>query len=231
MKNCLEKREKHFDAVLAYFLIESRPILTLPQSKLYKLFTPKTKYLLSHPVCELVTELRKHFNKNTQINTNIQPQMIPEIKLLKQGIREACRGWAQTFKRQPRPNIHSDQPLLSTTTTSPIHAVLPTNSNDQDQEPNVPRARSSTIVDRVQRLIGHEFVVAHPRPPSAASRPNPNELDPTTTSNAAVRRRMTVQNTRSNASNKDTIIEMNKAPSSVPEHRRASAFLGKQLEY
>jgi len=228
MKNLIEKREKHLDAVLAYFLIETKPLSTLPQSKLYQLFTPKTKYLLSHPVCQLVTELRKHFNKNTQIHVNLQPNIIPETQLLKQGIREACRGWAQTFKQQPQPNIHINQPQSSATTTSPINSILPTNSNDQEQSPTVTQARRPTMVDRVQRLIGHEFVVAHPHRPVVTTRQQQNATDNTTTWDTAVRRRMTVQNTRSNASNKETIIEMNKIPSSVPERRRASNFLGKE---
>jgi hypothetical protein len=222
MKNFLEKREKHLDAVLAYFLIETKPISTLPQSKLYKLFIPKTKYLLSHPVCQLVTELRKHFNKNTQIHINLQPNIIPDIELLKQGIRETCRGWAQTFKRQPQPNILTNQPPSSATTTSPINSILPTNTNDQEQSPAIAPTRTTSIKDRAQRLVGHEFVVAHPY------RSQQTEPNNTTTSDSAVRRRMTVQNTRSNTINKDTIIEMNKIPSSVPERRRASNFIGKE---
>jgi hypothetical protein len=228
MKNFLEKREKHLDAVLAYFLIETKPLSTLPQSKLYELFTLKTKYLLSHPVCQLVTELRKHFNKNTQIHLNLQPDIIPDIELLKQGIREACRGWAQTFKRQPQPNIHINQPLSSSTTTSPINSILPTNSDDQAQASAVTRADTSTVVDRVQRLIGHEFVVAHPHRPSVATKQQQNEVDHTATLNSAVRRRMTVQNSRLNTINKDTIIEMNKESSSVPERRRAPGLIGKK---
>jgi hypothetical protein len=227
IKNLLEKREKHFDAALAYFLIETKPKSTLPQSKFYELFTPKTRYLLSHPVCQLVTELRKHFNKNTQININLQPNIIPDIQLLKQGIREACRDWAQTFKQQPQPLIHLIQPA-SSTTTSPINSILPTNSNDQEQVPTVPRARASTLVDRVQRFIGHEFVVAHPRRSTITLRQDSNGTDNPTTSNSAVRRRMTVQNARSKPNNKDTVIEMNILPSSVPERRRASNLLGKR---
>jgi len=201
IKQFLNKREKHLDAALAYFLIEIKPFSTLPQSKLYELFTPKTKYLLSHPVCQLVTELRKHFNKNTQIHLNLQPNIIPEIDLLKQGIREACRGWAQTFKRQPIKNIQQIPPSSSTTTTSPINSILPTTTNDQEQDQAVTRTRST--------------------------RQQPNGIDNTNTSDSAVRRRMTVQNTRTNTITKDTIVEINKAPSSVPERRRASSFLGK----
>jgi hypothetical protein len=224
----LHQREKRTDAILAYFLIETKPLSTLPQSRLYELFAPKTKYLLAHPVCQLVTELRKHFNNNTQINVNLQPNIVPEIQLLKQGIREACRGWAQTFKRLPQPNM-AQPPSSSTTTTSPINTIIPTSTNqidDQEQASIVKRARSPTITDRVQRLIGHEFVVAHPRRPSAATKQPSNEIDPTASS-SAVRRRMTVQNTASNIKDTDTIIDMNNEPSSVPERRRASSFLGK----
>jgi hypothetical protein len=227
MQNFLQKREKHLDAVLAYFLIEIKPVSTLPQSRLYELFTPKTKYLLAHPVCQLMTELRKHFNQQTQIHLNLQPNIIPETQLLKQGIREACRGWAKTFKRQPKPNIHINQPVSSATTTSPINSILPTNSNDQEQPTTMARKRASTVADRVQRLIGHENVVAHPHRQSVTTRQRQNEIDNTTTSNSAVRRRITVQNPRSNTINKETMIEMQKIPSSVPENRRAPNFLGK----
>jgi hypothetical protein len=226
VENFLNKREKRLDAILAYFLIETTPISTLSQSKLYDLFTPKTKYLLSHPVCQLVTELRKHFNKNTQIYHNLQPNIIPEIELLKQGIREACRGWAQTFKQQPQPNIHISQPLSSVTTTSPINNILPTNSNDQEQTSAVTGIRRSTMADRVQRVIGHEFVVAHPRHSSIAPTKQQDIIDSSTTNGSAIRRRMTVQNARSNINNKDTIIEMNNESSTCAERRRASSFLG-----
>ena len=175
-----------------------------------------------------MTEFRKHFNKNTQININLQPNIIPDIQLLKQGIREACRGWVQTFKRQPQPNI-AQPPSSSTTTTSPINSILPTNSNqinDQEQSSVGTRPRASTVADRVQRLIGHEFVVAHSPRPSITPKQHTNGIDHTV-SNSAVRRRMTEHNTRSNTNNKDTIIEINNEPSSVPERRRASSFLGK----
>ncbi|CAF3362029.1 unnamed protein product [Rotaria socialis] len=61
IENFLRKHEKRVDAILAYFHIETTPSSTLPQSKLYELFTPKTKYLLAHRVYQLVTELRKTF--------------------------------------------------------------------------------------------------------------------------------------------------------------------------
>ncbi|CAF1209663.1 unnamed protein product [Adineta steineri] len=47
----VRKREKRPDAILAYFLIETKSVSILLQSKFYELLTPKTKYLLSHPVC------------------------------------------------------------------------------------------------------------------------------------------------------------------------------------
>jgi hypothetical protein len=197
MKQFINKREKHLDAVLAYFLVEIKPLSTLPQSKLYELFTPKTKYLLSHPVCQLVTELRKHFNQNTQIHLNLRPKTVPDIDLLKQGIREACRGWAQAFKRQPIKSIQQTVPSSTTTTTSPINSILPTGTIDQDQPGS--RTRGAR---------------------------QPNGIDNANTSDSAVRRRMTVQNTRKNTVTKDTIIEINKEPSSVPERRRTSSILG-----
>jgi hypothetical protein len=221
VENFLRKREKRIDAILAYFLIETKPISTLPQSKLYELFTPKTKYLLAHPVCQLVSELRKHFNRSTQININLQPNLIPELQILKQGIRESCRGWAQTIKKQPRKKII--QPPSSSTTTSPINSILPTTNSDQEQPPAVVRA--PTMVDRVQRLIGHEFVGAHPRHPSATPNKQHDGIDSSTTNGTAVRRRMTVQNARSNINNKETIIELSN-DHSESEHRRASGFLG-----
>jgi hypothetical protein len=231
VENFLDKRIKRLDAILAYFLIETTPTSTLSQSKLYELFTPKTKYLLSHPVCQLVTELRKHFNKNTQINKSLQINLIPELQILKQGIRESCRGWAQTIKQQPHKTIV--QPPSSTIITSPINSILPTNNNnDQEQPPAVVRA--PTMVDRVQRFIGHEFVVPHPRHSSIV--PNKQQqqegTDNSTTNDSSVRRRMTVQNGRSNINNKDTIIELNSdynESSSGAERRRASTFLGKSF--
>jgi hypothetical protein len=83
------------------------------------------------------------------------------------------------------------------------------------------------MVDRVQRLIGHEFVVAHPRHSSIVSNKQQDGIDSSMTNGSAVRRRMTVQNARSNANNKDTIIEMNDESSTVGDCRRASGFLGK----
>ncbi|CAF1291838.1 unnamed protein product, partial [Adineta steineri] len=226
----VHKREKRIDAVLAYFLIETPSSLTLPQSKLYELFTPKTKYLLSHPVCQLVTEIRKAFNHNKQININLQPHILPETELLKQGIREACRDWAQIFKQQPHLHLHISQPPASATSTSPIESMLPTNSNEHEQVTDNTRARASTIVGRVQRLIGHESVGSHASRPSAVSKQPQNDINNTISANSAVRRRMTVQNTRSNASNKDTIIEGNKEPSSAGvQRRRTSSFISETL--
>lgn len=226
IENFLRKREKRIDAILAFFLIETTPTLTLSQSKLYELFTPKTKYLLAHPVCQLVTELRKHCNKNTQININLQPNIVPELQLLKQGIRESCRGWAQTVKQQPHKPI--TQPPSSSTTTSPINSLLPTNTNDQEQPPAVVRA--PTMVDRVQRLIGHEFVVAHPRYSLATLNKQQDSIDSSIVNGTTVRRRMTVQNPRSNINSKETIIEMDDDHNDTTpsrDHRRTSSFLGK----
>lgn len=225
IKQLLDKREKHLDAVLAYFLIEMKPVSTLPQSKLYELFAPKTQYLLSHPVCQLITEIRKHFNKNNQIDLNLQPSIIPEIELLKQGIREACRGWAQTFKRQP---IERLRPVPSSaTTTSPINVIVPTGMNEPEQDqPNI-RIRAGTNTDRNPRSMGHEYVVAHPRQPSVTIRQQPNGVESSITSDPAVRRRMTGQSARSNTITKDTVVEFTKDPSAAPERRRTSNFLGK----
>ena len=232
VEDFLLKRTKHVDAILAYFLIETTPICTLPQSKLYELFTPKTKYLLSHPVCQLVSELRKHFNKNPQMKKGLQANLIPELPELKQGIRESCRGWAQAMKQQQHPQTTIVQPPSSSTTTSPINSILPTTNTDQEQPPAVVRA--PTMVDRVQRLIGHEFVVPHPRHSSIVPNRQPDRLDPMTTNGgSAVRRRMTVQNGRSNNNNnqKEVIIEMNNDATDpsvvIGERRRASSFLGK----
>ncbi|CAF5145326.1 unnamed protein product, partial [Rotaria magnacalcarata] len=200
---------------------------TLSQSKLYELFTPKTKYLLAHPVCQLVSELRKNFNKNRQIHINLQPNLIPELQILKQGIREACRGWAQAIKQQPNKNI--TQQSSSSATTSPINIILMTNSNDQEQPPAVVRA--PTMVDRVQRLIGHEFVIAHPRHSLvSANKQQQDGLETFIVNGTTVRRRMTVQNPRLNVNNKETFVEMDNDhndPTSNRDHRRASGFLGK----
>lgn len=233
MEEFLQSREKRVDAILAYFLIETTPKSTLRPSKLYDLFTPKTKYLLAHPVGQLVSELRKHFNKNTQFHRDLQPNIIPELQILKQGIREACRGWAQTIKQQPNPNASSAPLAASATSTSPINSVLPTTSNAYNDHPEQPPAvvRAPTVVDRVQRFIGHEFVIAHPRHSSLV--PNKGQEGPEhgTSNGSAVRRRTTVQHTRSNIVPKETIIEMipetDDPLDSSTERRRASSFLGK----
>ncbi|CAM4814832.1 unnamed protein product [Rotaria magnacalcarata] len=225
IENFLRKHEKRVDVILAYFLIETTPSSTLPQSKLYELFIPKTKYLLGHPVCQLVTELRKKFNKNTQMNNNLQLNIIPELQILKQGIREACRGWARTIKSQPRkPKVQSSS---SSTTTSPINNLLPTNTNDEEQPPTVVRAPA--MVDRVQRLIGYEFVRAHPKQSLITSNKQQDDIEHFVINGSTVRRRATGQNSRSNINNKDIIIEIDQDytdPSSNREHRYASSSLG-----
>ena len=99
----------------------------------------------------------------------------------------------------------------SATTTSPIDSILPTNSNEQEQPTVVMRARTPTVGDRLQSLFTRD---------SSAGGASDK-------SSSAARRRMTVQNTRSNASTRDTIIELVQEPSSVPERRRASSFIGK----
>ncbi|CAF1173384.1 unnamed protein product [Adineta steineri] len=223
VEKLLRKREKRLDVILTYFLVETKPVSTLSQSKFYDLLTSKTKYLLSHPVCQLVTELRKQFNCNTQMNMNLQPNIILDLQLLKQGIRVSCREWAQTIKQQPHKIIV--QPPSSSTTTSPINSILPTTSNDQEQPPAVVRA--PTMVDRVQRLIGHEFVTAHPRPPTHIPTKQHDGYDSSITNGSAIQRRTTVQNTRSNINNKDTTIEMNNDNNDLSggDGRRASSFL------
>lgn len=218
------KREKRLDAVLAYFLIETKPVCTLSQSRLYELFTPKTKYLLSHPVCQLATELRKQFNRSTQMHINLQPNVLPELQMLKQGIRSACHDWAQTIRQQPHHFIV--QPTSSPPTTSPISVIVPTAGNDQEPPPAV--VRGPTVVNRVQRLMGHEFTSGHPRQSAQASGKQQESSDTSTGNGAAVRKR-TAQNVRSTASNKETVIEMindNNELSDVDD-RRSSGFLGK----
>ncbi|CAF1470350.1 unnamed protein product, partial [Adineta steineri] len=49
-RKLLRKREKRLDAILAYFFVETKPVSTLSQSKLYELLTKKTKYFLSPAV-------------------------------------------------------------------------------------------------------------------------------------------------------------------------------------
>ena len=77
--------------------IETTPKSTLSSSKLSDLFSPKSKSLLNNPVCQLVSELRKHFNRKTQIHRDLQSNFVPERETLEQGIREICRGWAPTM--------------------------------------------------------------------------------------------------------------------------------------
>jgi hypothetical protein len=99
-----------------------------------------------------------------------------------------------------------------------MSSILPTANNDQEQPPAVVRA--PTMVDRVQRFIGHEFALAHPRHSSIAANKSQDGIDNFSTNSSAIRRRMTVQNTRSNINPKDAIIEINNdcnESSSVPE--------------
>ena len=229
MEKFLHRREKRLDAVLAYFLVETKPALTLSKSKFYDLFTPKTKYLLSHPVCQLVTELRKQFNHSTQMHINLQPIIVPELQILKQGIRGACHDWAKIIKQQPHQIII--QPITLPPSTSPINVILPTASNEQEQPPAVVRA--PTKVDRVQRFIGHEFVKTHPRqPPTGPVKPQ-DGLDHGTANGSAIRKRTIVQNTRYSANNRETLIDMigDSNDPGVGETRRPSGFLGKECSY
>ncbi|CAF3397517.1 unnamed protein product [Rotaria sp. Silwood1] len=219
-KKFLKKREKRLDAVLAYFLIETIPVSTLTQSKLYKLFTPKTKYLLSHPVCQLVAEFRQRFNKNTQVNINLQSNIVPEIEILKRGIRESCRAWAQTYKLEAQTNMR----VRRIVTSSPINSILLTNNTGQEQMTDV--RQTPTMVNRFQHLLGHDSLVEQP---SVKSKQHQNGIDNTTTSNSTIRKRIAVNKTRSSPSNKYTMIEMNKIPSSVPERRRTPNYLGDAL--
>ena len=160
MEEFLQQREKRIDTIIAYFLIETTPKSTLPTSKFVELFTPKCKSLLNNPVCQLVSELRKQFNRNTQMSRDLQPNLIPEIQVLKQGIREACRGWAQAIKQTP---ANATTAPASAQNTSPINTLLPTMGNPDDPEQPPAVVRAPTVIDRVQRFIGHEFVIAHPR--------------------------------------------------------------------
>ncbi|CAF4164839.1 unnamed protein product, partial [Rotaria magnacalcarata] len=99
---------------------------------LYELFTPKTKFLISHPVCQMIAEFRKHFNRNTRINIDLLSNIIPEIEILKQGIRESCRGWAQAFKQNPPPTSLSTLGHEATVENSGVRkrtAVQKTRSN------------------------------------------------------------------------------------------------------
>ncbi|CAF3106225.1 unnamed protein product [Rotaria socialis] len=162
------------------------------------------------------------------MNNNLPPNIIPELQIFKQGIREACRDGAQTIKSQPRkPMVQSSS---SSTTTSPINNLLPTNTNDQEQPPAVVRA--PTMVDRVQRLIEHEFVSAHPKQPLITSNKQQDGIEHFVINGSTVRRRATGQNPRSNINNKDIIIEIDQDytdSSSNREHRYASGFLGEAI--
>ena len=100
MKDCVQQRETYLDAVLAYFLIETPSKFTLPSSLYSQLFTPKTQYYLTHPVCQLLSEIRKNFNRNPQIYLDLQSHLLPEEDLLKQGIRILCQGWIEPLKQQ-----------------------------------------------------------------------------------------------------------------------------------
>ncbi|CAF1160810.1 unnamed protein product [Adineta steineri] len=53
------------------------------------------------PVYQLVAEFRKQLNRNTQINMNLQPNIIPELQILKQALHVSCREWTRTIQQQP----------------------------------------------------------------------------------------------------------------------------------
>ncbi|CAF1209682.1 unnamed protein product [Adineta steineri] len=53
---------------------------------------------------------------------NLQLNIIPDLQLLKQGIRVSCREWTQTIKQQPHQIIA--KPPSSLTTTSPINNIF-----------------------------------------------------------------------------------------------------------
>lgn len=107
-----------------------------------------------------------------------------------------------------------------------IH-IIATTTNDQEQEPTTTRTRASTNTDRTQRSMAHEYVVAHTRDPSVMIRPKANGIDSSINADPTVRRRTTIQNTRSNTITKDAIIEFTKDSSVAPDRRRTSHFLGK----
>ena len=94
----MEQREKYLDAVLAYFLLETQPISTLESSRFFDLLTPKSKSIISHPVSQLITEVRKRFNRNFEIHHDLQDNVLPEIGLLKQSVKESIRLWVQSYK-------------------------------------------------------------------------------------------------------------------------------------
>ena len=210
MKELFEKREKRLDAVLTYFLIETTPTSTLPQSKLYKLFTPKTKCLLSHPVYQLITEFRKRFNQNTQIEINLQSNILPEIELLKQGIRQACRPWVQIFQEQSKSNLYTVHPSSSFITTSPINSMSTMKNNNHTDVRQIPIG-----IDPVRSHLEHEFVTAH----SCHTVPT----------NSAVRTRKTVGEIRSNKNKRETSIETTTLLPSTSQCRHTPDLSGKNL--
>lgn len=222
IEDILDQREKQIDTILAYFLIETPTKSSLPVSKYQELFTNKSKYFLSQPVCQLVNELRKSSNRKTEIDLDLRADLIPEIQILKQGIRESCRGWAQTIKQSSQnQTINNGNGNPTTNVVSPITQIL--TNNDHELPPAVVRA--PTMVDRVQRFIGHEFVIAHPRQPSIYSNRNIDNAEFSQLNNpSAVRRRPNGQNQR-----KDTTLEIipDLNESNNGERRRASTFLGK----
>ena len=217
-KSGLKRREKHLDTVLAYFLIETELRSTLPVSKYHELFTPKTRYLLAHPVCQLICEIRKNFNHHSQMSIDLRSTLVPETELLKQGIREACRGWAQIFKEK------------ATVPTRPVKGPMFKKHKIETEHPSAsPHTPMGT--DRVQHPIGHEFVIAHPSRPSVSAKEQHPLLNQTETTNVPLRRRMTTTLTRSPVRDEETRINMNPELHSVSRQRRASSFIGKEKPF
>ena len=102
LTDLLQLREKRLDAVLAYFLVETTPVSSIPPSHFNELFSANATFLRGHPVCQLIGELRKQFNSQLHIvDADLYTGNIPETRVLQQGIRQLCQGWSRTFPRRP----------------------------------------------------------------------------------------------------------------------------------
>jgi hypothetical protein len=209
LKDCFEQRERYVDGVLAYFLIDTKPKATLPQSCFNDVFTLKTKYLLANPVCRLVNEIRKKFNQNTRIPIDLQANLLPEVNLLKQGIREVCQDWTSLFQQESRTRINGINRDVRVQTTKKANRIQSLTSTLK----KTPVESDSTDKSGYRR----------------ASMSIKDSHDLSNVLHTPVRRRMTTQNAWAISQNHDTRIDMDDERTIQGECRRSSSFLGNKM--
>ncbi|CAF0951192.1 unnamed protein product, partial [Didymodactylos carnosus] len=202
LEELLFLRQQRIDSILAYYLIETQPdaIKSLKHSKLYDLFTPKTKCLLTNPVGQLVCELRRRFGElpKEEYEQNLDSKHLPDIQLLKRGIKEACRAWVHLLKRQ---HTTSTSTTNNSSTDGETKDTPPTRTVTIEQQA---KHRSPTIDRLKQKIIGHEYAYAHTR---QSVYPGKKDLESGSTNDETVRqRRMTMPSSQSDTTKSATVF-------------------------